>query len=221
MRHWAFLAVMVAFGGVVVFLGGCEGSFGTFRSYGSYGPGAGVFDTVVVDAGHGAHDSGARSVTGLREKMVALDTSRRLAGILRSRGFRVIETRSTDTFIPLPRRVAIANATPRSIFVSVHYNYARRRGARGIEVYYYTLQSKRLAANILKESLQAYPTLNRGIKTARFHVLRNNRRPAVLLELGFLSNPTDNRYVQNPLYRQRLAERVADGIVAERHGRRP
>jgi N-acetylmuramoyl-L-alanine amidase len=176
---------------------------------------------VVVDAGHGGHDPGARSVSGVREKVLALDTSRRLASALRARGFRVVETRTGDRFIPLPDRVAVANRTPGSIFVSVHYNWARRRGASGIEIHYESDRSRRLAANVLRSTLRAYPATNRGIKRSRFHVLRNSKRPAILCELGFLSNSGDNRWVQSPGVRQKLAERIANGISAERAGRSP
>jgi N-acetylmuramoyl-L-alanine amidase len=153
--------------------------------------------------------------------MLALDTARRVARILRARGFRVIETRTSDYFVTLGRRVEIANRTPGAIFVSIHYNYARRVAARGLEVFYYSPRSRRLAANILREMLRSYPTENRGVKRGRYYVLRNNRRPAVLCELGFLTNPADNRYVQSSWYRQRLAERIAAGIVAESRGRSP
>lgn len=198
-----------------VFLVGCADSGGR------YGPGAGHFDTVVVDAGHGGHDPGARAVSGSREKVLALDTAQRLTKILRSRGLRVIETRTTDYFVPLSRRVEISNRTGNAIFVSVHYNWGRRRGANGIEIFHFNPRSERLAANVLKETLRAYPTTNRGVKTARFHVLRNNRRAAILCELGFLSNPRDNSQVQKAAVRQRLAERIAAGILAERAGRSP
>ncbi len=212
-ESWVFLRLPVL--AVTVFLVGCAGFEG------SYGPGAGHFDTVVVDAGHGAHDPGARSVSGSREKDLALDTSKRLAKVLRSKGLRVIETRTTDRFVPLPGRVEISKRTGNAIFVSIHYNWSRRRGANGIEIFYFSARSQRLAANVLKEVVRAYPTTNRGVKTARFHVLRNNRRPAILCELGFLSNPRDNGQVQNPAVRQRLAERVAAGILAEKAGRVP
>ncbi len=212
-KSWVFLRLPLL--AVTVFLVGCAGFEGR------YGPGAGNFDTVVLDAGHGAHDPGARAVSGSREKVLALDTSQRLAKILRRKGLRVIETRNTDVFVPLPRRVEISNRTGNSIFVSIHYNWARRRGAKGIEVFYHSDRSERLAANVLKEMLRAYPTTNRGVKTARFHVLRNNRRPAILCELGFLSNSQDNAQVQKPAVRQRLAERIAAGILAEKVGRVP
>jgi N-acetylmuramoyl-L-alanine amidase len=181
-----------------------------------YRQGAGDFSTVIVDAGHGGFDRGGRPVSGAPEKVIALDTAKRLAKVLRSKGFRVIETRTSDVFVPLGARTAVSNRTGNSIFVSVHYNWAPRRGARGIEIYYFSPRSWRLASNILRQTTRAYPTENRGVKRARFYVLRMNRRPAVLCELGFVSNPQDNRYLQNRTYRQRLAERIAEGIVAER-----
>ncbi len=174
----------------------------------------GHFHTVIVDAGHGGHDRGARSVSGTPEKMLALDTAKRLARVLRSKGFRVIETRTTDNFITLGNRVAISNRSGGAIFVSVHYNWAPRSSARGLEVYYYNPRSRGLAGSIMQQITKAYPTENRGVKRNNYYVLRNNRRPAVLCELGFLSNSQDNRYVQNPTYRQRLAERIAAGITA-------
>ncbi len=88
-----------------------------------------------------------------------------------------------------------------------------------MEVYYYSSRSGRLAANILQEIKTVYPTVNRGVKRNNYYVLRNNRRPAVLCELGFLSNPSDNRYVQTAAVRQKLAEEIAWGITKERQGR--
>jgi N-acetylmuramoyl-L-alanine amidase len=78
-----------------------------------------------------------------------------------------------------------------------------------------------LAANIQKEIIRAYRTNNRGVKPGRFYVLRNNKRPAVLVELGFLSNPSENAALQNSYTRQKLAEAVARGILAEKSGRIP
>ncbi len=188
---------------------------------GNYGPGAGFFNTVIVDAGHGGHDEGAHACSGAHEKSLALDTSRRLASVLRSNGMRVIENRTGDYFVTLAKRTSVSNNTGQAVFVSIHYNHSERRGAQGIEIYYNALRAKRLAANILRESLRAYSTDNRGIKKGRYYVLRNNRRPSVLCELGFVSNPSDNRNIQNPAVRQRIAERVAAGILAEKAGRRP
>lgn len=197
----------------LVLLSGCAG--------GGYGGGAGSFNTVVLDPGHGGHDRGARSVRGKHEKDLCLDTALRMKKLLEKQGFRVVMTRQSDVFIPLGRRVAISNRYRNAIFVSIHYNWARRAGAKGFETFYYHPKSRRLAGNIQQEVLRAYPSLNRGVKNARFHVLRNNARPAVLLELGFLSNHDDNSYVQRPEVRQRLAEAAVRGIVYESRGRNP
>jgi len=186
---------------------GCEYS-------GSLGPGR--FDTVVVDAGHGGHDSGARSVRGSNEKALALDTAKRLAAILRRRGFRVIETRKADYFVTLDRRVAISNGTRNSIFVSVHYNWTRRSSARGTETFFYSPQSQVLAMKVQRELTRAYSSPDRGVKRRGFYVLRNNRRPAILVECGFVSNSADNSVAQSASGRQRIAESIARGITAAR-----
>jgi N-acetylmuramoyl-L-alanine amidase len=196
---------------VVILIAGCASP---------YKQGAGEFSTVIVDAGHGGFDRGGRPLSGAPEKVLALDTAKRLAKILRSKGFRVIETRKRDVFVPLPTRTSISNRTSNSIFVSIHYNWGRRRGARGVEIYYFSARSWRLASNILRQATRAYPTESRGVKRNNFHVLRESRRPAVLCELGFVSNPQDNRYLQNRTYRQRIAERVAEAIVIERRSAR-
>jgi len=182
----------------------------------SFSGGAGNFTTVVVDAGHGGHDLGAKAVSGMPEKMLTLDTARRLAAILRAKGFNVIETRNSDVFIPLERRTAISNSASNAIFVSIHYNMSPRRAAEGIEVYYYSSRSRRLAGNVLKQVLSTYPSKNRGAKYHSYYVIHQNRRPAILCELGFVSNSHDNSYLQNPAYRQKLAEKVAAGIIAEK-----
>lgn len=201
------VAAMIV-GALMVFLNaGCEYS-------GTLGPGR--FETVVIDAGHGGHDRGARSVRGANEKDVALDTSKRLAAILRRRGFRVIETRTTDFFVPLGGRVAISNRSRNSIFVSIHYNWANRSAARGVETYYYSAESELLARKVQRELSRAYVTSDRGVKRRGFYVLRNNRRPAILVECGFVSNPADNAIAQSASGRQRIAEAIARGIIAAR-----
>ncbi|MCX6971347.1 MAG: N-acetylmuramoyl-L-alanine amidase [Verrucomicrobia bacterium] len=209
------LAAALLSGIAAALLSSCESTGGR------YGPGAGNFSTVIVDAGHGGHDQGAKACSGAPEKMLTLDTARRLAAVLRSRGVHVIETRTGDYFVTLGGRTAISNRSGQAVFVSVHYNWTKRRGAQGIEIYYNSRRSMRLAANILRETLGAYHAGNRGVKSGRFYVLRHNRRPAVLCELGFVSNPGDNQNLQSAAVRQRLAERVASGILAEQAGRNP
>ena len=201
-----------------LFLAGCETPTASYR--GRLQP-AGFFDTVIVDAGHGGHDQGARAVTGSSEKHLTLDTARRVASILRRSGLRVIETRTGDYFVPLDKRVSTSNRNRNAVFVSVHYNWTRRSKAAGVETFFCGSRSSRLAANIQREILRPYGAKDRGIKFRQFYVLRNNKRPAVLVELGFLSNASENNKVQSASMRQRLAEAVARGILAERSERTP
>jgi len=208
---WAsqILAVVSCF-----FLSAC-GSFSSHRT------GTGFFDTVVIDAGHGGHDRGARAVKGNHEKVLALDISQRVSRILRASGLRVVETRTGDYFVPLDKRVSISNRTRDSVFVSIHLNWARRSRASGVETFFYSSRSSRLAANIQREIIRPYGAKNRGIKPGRFYVLRKNKRPAVLVELGFVSNSNENNSLQKSHIRQKLAEAVARGILAEKNGRFP
>ena len=178
----------------------------------------GFFDTVVLDAGHGGHDRGARANKGNHEKILTLDTSKRVARILRENGLRVIETRTTDFFVPLDQRVAVSNRTKNAIFVSIHYNWSPRSRASGVETYFSSPRSSRLAANLQREIQRPYGAIDRGVKKRSFYVLRNNRLPAALVELGFLSNRNENAAIQKSQIRQKLAEAVARGILAEKSG---
>lgn len=176
--------------------------------------GVGRFGTVVLDAGHGGLDRGAKGVDGRStEKVYALDTAKRIERGLRARGYRVVMTRKRDYFVPLPTRVAISNRQRGAVFVSIHYNWTRNSAVTGTETFYYNSRSYPLAANIQREVDRVAPTPNRGVKRSRFHVLRNNARPAALVELGFMSSPRELRMIKSPFYRQRLADAVVRGIV--------
>jgi N-acetylmuramoyl-L-alanine amidase len=167
---------------------------------------------VVIDPGHGGHDRGGIPRQRVSEKAMTLDVSQRLRGVLEENGYRVVMTRNSDVFVPLGTRAAIANSYRNAIFVSVHFNSARRVGANGIETYFYSRQSLPLASAIHYHVVSGAPTPNRGVRRRGYFVLRRARVPAVLVECGFLTNPTEARYVQNPSYRQKLAEEIARGI---------
>ena len=109
------------------------------------------FDTVVIDAGHGGEDEGAKGSRGTREKDVVLDVAKRLAARLRQRGLRVVMTRDADLFVPLERRTAIANDARGDLFVSIHANAATDRKARGVESYFLSLDATDEAAARLAE----------------------------------------------------------------------
>ena len=171
------------------------------------------FSTVVVDAGHGGHDRGGIPSNIIPEKGVALDVARRLRAYLANAGFRTVMTRSSDIFVTLGRRVAIANAQKRAIFVSIHFNSGRRVGANGIETFYGSARAKNLARLIQRNAMKTTSGENRGIRKAKFYVLRKSRIPAVLIECGFLTNPQDARRASSSEYRGRLARQIGKAIV--------
>jgi N-acetylmuramoyl-L-alanine amidase len=177
---------------------------------------AASFSTVVIDAGHGGFDRGGIRSNIIPEKGVALDVARRLRSYLADAGFRTVMTRSSDTFVTLDRRVGTANAQRRAIFVSIHFNSARRKGANGIETFYGSSRAKRLASLIQRYAMKTTSGENRGIKRARFYVLRRSRIPAVLIECGFLTNRQDARRASRPAWRDQLARQIARAIIQYR-----
>jgi len=175
-----------------------------------------VFSTVIIDAGHGGRDLGGIPQNIIPEKGVALDVALRLNKALQKAGFKTILTRRNDTFIPLATRVAIANAHPEAIFVSIHFDSSPRRGACGIHTHYASPGEAPLAARIQRHLMTTTNGMNRGIKTARFCVLRKTTGRAVLAECGFLTNPHDAALVQRASYRKRLADQICAAIVEYR-----
>jgi N-acetylmuramoyl-L-alanine amidase len=171
--------------------------------------------TVVIDAGHGGFDRGGVPGQRIAEKDKTLDVALRLRRILTANGYRVIMTRDQDVFIPLGTRTAIANAYRNAVFVSIHFNCSSRGGANGIETYYFRSDSAALAASIHRNVVAGAPTENRGIRRRGFFVLRRTAIPSVLVECGFLTNPTEGRLAQTDSYRQKLAEQIARGIRRE------
>jgi N-acetylmuramoyl-L-alanine amidase len=175
-----------------------------------------AFDTVILDPGHGAHDRGA-AIGYVYEKHLALDTARRVEQLLRQQGLKVIMSRSRDVFIPLQERSALGNSRRGAIFVSIHYNYNRGGSGAGAETYYHFSSSYMLAAYIQAYLVQRTSMTNRGVKSAGFHVIRaTTKNPAVLVECGFVSNSTERARMMTGEYRKRIAEGIAQGIIAYR-----
>ena len=202
------------------------------------------FDTVVVDAGHGGHDSGARGVYGY-EKDFTLAMALSLNNALRQRGLRVVMTRSTDEFISLGGRAEIANATPRSIFVSLHFN-SSGPAASGIETFALSPQGSSstfmgehssdahsytgnhqdsaniaLATAVHAMVIHRFKLVDRGIKRARWSVLTGCNRPGILFEGGFVTNGTECRLIASTTYREAVANAIADAIVNYRRALQP
>jgi len=168
--------------------------------------------TVVIDAGHGGHDRGGIPGQRVAEKDMTLDVGLRLRNILSANGYNVVMTRSSDVFVPLGARVAIANSYRNALFVCIHFNATPRSGASGIETYFYSRDSLALASAIHYYVAGGAPTENRGVRRRGYYVLRKTNIPAVLVECGFLTNPAEAAYAQTASYRQRLAEEIAAGV---------
>lgn len=173
---------------------------------------SGSTTTVVIDAGHGGYDRGGIPGQRVSEKEMTLDVAQRLKKVLASNGYHVVMTRDSDVFVPLGTRVAIANSYRNAIFVSVHFNSAKRTGAGGIETYFYGRDSLSLASAIHYYVAGGAPSANRNVRRRGYYVLRKTNIPAVLVECGFLTNPTEAALAQTASYRQKLAEEIAAGV---------
>jgi N-acetylmuramoyl-L-alanine amidase len=211
---------------------------------------------IVIDAGHGGHDSGTLGPGGIEEKEVVLDVALRLGKLLKQRlGADVIFTRDSDTFIPLETRTAIANKAQADLFLSIHANSSSDSSARGVETYYLNFttspdalevaarenavsdesihelsdlvkkitlkdkidESREFAADVQKSLYddleEGNPGLrDRGVKKAPFVVLIGANMPSILAEISFLTNSDDARELQQPAYRQRIAESLYRGV---------
>ena len=177
----------------------------------------GSISTVVIDAGHGGKDSGEHPRGGLYEKDVALDTARRLDGLLREEGFHTVMTRTDDTFVELDDRVAIANRYgPGTILVSIHYNASPNSGPRGLETYYWRSDSYGLAVRVQQHMIAETDEPHNGVIRRVLRLTHNPQVPCILCEGGYLTNPSDAASIASDTYRQKLAEGIADGIVEER-----
>ena len=168
---------------------------------------------IVVDAGHGGHDRGGMPGQRIPEKSYALDVALRLEDVLRRSGFRTVMTRRGDYFVTLDDRCAIANRVGNAVFVSIHFNGAPNPDASGIETYYYSgRESVALAMAIQQRVVYATGSPSRWVRSRSLHVIRNTRMPAVLCELGFLTNREESSRIASSGYRQRLAEAIASAI---------
>ena len=198
----------------------------------------GKVETIVLDPGHGGYDKGQVSRYG-SEKDFVLDAARKLRPLLQAKGLRVMMTREGDYFVPLEVRAQIANAARNSIFVSIHFNGTNDNpDATGFEIFSFTprgapstsdsavasssfsmqpgsevdAQSMALSACIYHSVLGHIPEYDRGIKRARFAVLRLTKVPAVLIEGGFLTERGEGRLISNKDWRGKLAAAIGVGI---------
>lgn len=191
---------------------------------------------VVIDAGHGGNDYGATAKSGLMEKEVTLDIAHRTRKYLESIGFKVVMTRNDDKFIPLKERVRICENVEGDLFLSIHANAASNLEAVGFETFFLSPNKKGSGiekygglltylalpsvskksckwAKIVQEEMAGFTGgVDRGIKMARFHVLRHSKVPAVLVETGFLSNLRESAALATSAYRSKVALALAQSV---------
>ncbi len=179
-------------------------------------PGSGGQKRIMLDPGHGGHDSGA-AANGLLEKNVVLDISRKTKAILEEHGYTVSLTRNDDVFLSLEERVARSNTWGADQFISIHANGYTDPNANGIETYYHPSSpvGKTIATSIQSGLINETNGVNRGVKEETFYVLRNSTVPAALVEVGFITNQNDASKLANESYRSQLAQAIAKGIMAQ------
>ena len=171
--------------------------------------------TVVIDAGHGGKDPGATSTSGYEEKIVNLDVALQVAQMLRDRGLKVIMTRNNDEFIELNERADIANRNRADLFVSIHSDSSEKSNKNGFTVYISrsnSSESSRLARAINHRMTQTDISSN-GVNNADYRVLTHTSCPAVLVELGYLSNYWEAKQLKNTGKQKQLAQAITDGII--------
>ncbi|NEP54089.1 MAG: N-acetylmuramoyl-L-alanine amidase, partial [Moorea sp. SIO3C2] len=169
---------------------------------------------IMIDPGHGGRDPGAVGRNGLLEKEINLFISRRLQQTLERRGYRTALTRSSDREVDLQPRVAIAERANATVFVSIHANAISlsRPEVNGLETYYYS-SGRGLAQAIQSSILRRVNMRDRGVRQARFYVLRNTSMPAVLVETGFVTGREDAARFQSTAAREQIADAIAQGII--------
>lgn len=191
------------------------------------------FPAVVIDAGHGGRDEGAKS-RGVQEKTLTLEIALRLEQILNARGFPTVQTRTEDVYVSLADRADIANRVKGpAVFVSIHFNQGGDRSTAGVETFYADVKAapvndwtwvglfshsetldtgEDLAAEVQYAVVLKTGARDRGIRARHLYVTRHTRLPAILVEGGFISNRMESHLLGDDDYAGSLAEGIADGI---------
>lgn len=169
--------------------------------------------TIVLDPGHGGNDGGTVGVRKTEEKGLTLKTAELLSNHLQAAGAEVLMTRQSDVYVDLRKRVAEAHTSAADAFISIHYDSTMDNSVSGFTSYYMHDYQKELAA-YLNDGLGKKLTLrDRGVQRGNYLVLRENRQAAVLVELGFLSNYSEERIVSSAQFREQAALGLYQGLI--------
>jgi len=173
------------------------------------------FSTVIIDPGHGGRDGGAYW-GGVKESTLNLIIAQKLAYELKARGVKTVLTRTSDYTVSKAKRVQIANRYPNSIYVSIHFNAHTNTSIKGIETFYTSSEGRKMASEVQSRLYRSLKCRNRGIKRYSYYVLHNTRQPAILVECGFISNPSERSRASTQWYKTTTARVIADGLMAYR-----
>lgn len=238
-RHWLSFPVVAKSGKAYVSVADINATLGPAMSPASIKQ-IGKVKTVVFDPGHGGHDLGSKSIYG-NEKDYTLDIVKRARRILESKKVKVVQSRLSDSFVNLAERPRMTSNYKNPIFVSIHFNSAGwKPSANGVEVYALPplglpttgkapdpiLDRRKSSGNSIEPASFALAntmhhtllgktgSFDRGVKRARYAVLRYSTAPSILIECGFLTNSQEARNIHSSQWREKFAQSIADGILA-------
>ncbi|RKP51607.1 N-acetylmuramoyl-L-alanine amidase [Cohnella endophytica] len=171
--------------------------------------------TIVIDPGHGGKDVGSIGKDDIYEKDITLPTALKLKQELEKTGATVIMTRETDEKLPLEQRVDIANANMADLFISIHFDAYKDSSVSGMTTYYYKKEDESLAT-LMHDQLfgQSMNAKDRGVHFGDYQVLRDNDRPSLLLELGYISNEQEEKRIRTTAFQEQVSKAIVKGIIA-------
>ncbi|OBY81464.1 N-acetylmuramoyl-L-alanine amidase [Paenibacillus sp. KS1] len=170
--------------------------------------------TIVLDPGHGGHDPGSVGQQGTLEKDVTLQTVQAIKRELQRRtGAQVVVTREQDETVSLQQRIDVAEEKSADLYVSVHYDAFDTGEAEGMTTYYYDDSNWQLANTMHEHLKQSLNMRDRGVHVGDYMVLRDNSRPSILLELGYISNHDDEQRMKSQAFQEQAANAIVDGII--------
>ncbi|GLB46059.1 putative cell wall amidase lytH [Philodulcilactobacillus myokoensis] len=168
--------------------------------------------TIVLDPGHGGNDSGTLSQDGKMEKTYTLPVAKKVLQLIKAQNSRVIISRTSDQSVSLGARTRLSNQNHANVFISFHFNSSEiDEGDNGYEVFKDHDNANRLA-NQLDSGFSDLPLNNRGVDIGNYYVLRENTQPAVLIEMGFMNNPSDFEHIKSNDYQQKVADDVEQSL---------
>jgi len=169
--------------------------------------------TIMLDPSHGGKDPGSIGIDGIKEKDIALDYTQTVANELEKQGATVLLTRTSDNYVSLEDRVRISESYATDAFISLHFNAFTSSDPNGVSTHYYDANDDHELANHVQGALQQQTGFkDRGVRQDDYHVLRKNSDTSILVELGFITNPSDVQAIQNNENASAVATAIADGL---------